>query len=132
MKTNDTELNALLALGFSHLDKVEHHGESPPEKFHYLFRKYKNNYQYVSLMYGFYGDKYSKEEPRWGNFLEASFEAYWVPKNTRRPKHVLQRREMQLKGWASVGSNLCRSVGELVHDASQEYELSLPEKGHKL
>ena len=120
-------LPKLLEMGFTHLDKEEHFGKEQPDRFHYLYRKFMHNHQYVCLMYDYDGT-FVPNNPKWGDFLEATFEAYWEKKNTRRPKGLLPAREMQLKGFQQVGGTLFRNTDDLVAAASVEYQLSPEEK----
>lgn len=117
----------LLAVGFAHMPMKEHFGDDPPARFHYLYRHFQNNHQYVSVMFD-YVNKLDTDKNSLGDFLEAVFEAYWVKKDTRKPKTLLPAREMEKKGWKSVHCTIYRNIEELIDAASKEYQLSPEEK----
>jgi hypothetical protein len=122
-----TMLEQLLELGFAHMPMKEHFGDDPPARFRYLYRKFENNHQYVSLMYD-YVTKLDSSMDCYGDFLEAVFEAYWFKKDTRKPKGSLPAREMEKKGWKPVHCTIYRDVKELTEAVSKEYQLSPEEK----
>ena len=104
----------------------EHFGYELP-RVRYLYRKFRDNHQYVSLMYD-YVNKLDADMSCYGDFLEAVFEAYWGKKDTRKPKGTLPAREMELKGWKPVHCTIYRDTESLADAVSKEYQLSPLEK----
>ena len=117
----------LLEMGFIHHPKEEHFGKPSPARFDYLYRKFQNNHQYVSVMFG-YVIKLDADMTTHGDFLEAVFEAYWAKKDTHKPKQLMEAYDMQIKGWQPVHATIYRDVESLVEAVNKEYQLTPREK----
>lgn len=84
----------------------------------YLYRVLGTNHQYVSLVA--YADQ----------IVEMVFEAYAVPKNTRRSKAVLKTREAQKQGLVPLVARLYWTDADLLNAIDKTYDLG-SEEGKK-
>lgn len=101
--------NTLQSIGFTPYDHEPHFGAELPGVT-YLYRTFGTNHQYVSLI--------SYE----GRTVEAVFESYHAPKNTKRGAN-LKSREAQDKGFAPLAARLYWTEADLVEAVGQTHVL---------
>lgn len=72
--------------------------------------KYTPYFEYLSLI--FYADEYKENKFEKGEFVEAIYEHYLAPKNTKK-KGKLNMAELQKGGFAAFSSKIFRTIDEL-------------------
>ena len=95
-----TTSDLLARNGFTPGDQAKDFGEVIPYV-EYATRVKDGRHQYFSII--------SYE----GRFCEAVWEVYLKPKNTRRPKGVQDRKQLETGGYVAVETGLLRSLAEI-------------------